>query len=234
MEFFDYWRLCDDLSIVQAALLIVGEDPSSVHWFVEGLDVDKRPFGYEAAKTALINALKKETIEGYLCFQHEHDINGNVVGDGDEVDISASLISVESLKVFLKARGIKSGFFFPESNDRRNYLDPTNSCYAPKLAAAVAVWENVSSDETRLSGKTPKQAIEKWLREHANEFGLTGTDGNPVAAAIEQISKVTNWKPEGGAAKTPTRPQVSSNLCTPEKNIENQEDDTFDDTEIPF
>ena len=29
MDVFDYWRLCDQLSVVQAALLIVGEDPST-------------------------------------------------------------------------------------------------------------------------------------------------------------------------------------------------------------
>ena len=28
MDPLDYWRLCDELSVVQAALLIVGEDPS--------------------------------------------------------------------------------------------------------------------------------------------------------------------------------------------------------------
>ncbi len=234
MEYFDYWRLCDDLSIIQATLLIVGEDPSGEYWHVEGLNMDKRPFGYEAAKTALINALKRKTIEGNVCFHAEHDMNGNIVGYSDEVDVNASIISVESLRAFLKNRGINSGFFFPSGVDRRSYLDPSNSCYAPKLAAAVTAWESVSSDEARLNGKTPKQAIEKWLREHANEFGLTGNDGNPVGAAIEQISKVANWKPEGGAAKTPTYPQVNGNLGTAEKTVEDQKDDDFDDTEIPF
>jgi len=58
--------------------------------------------------------------------------------------------------------------------------------------------ESVSSDERLQNAKSPKQLIEKWLREHASEFGLTGADGNPVAAAIEQISKVANWKTERG------------------------------------
>ena len=85
-----------------------------------------------------------------------------------------------------------------------------------------------------IDGKTPKQAIEKWLREHASEYGLTGADGNPVVAAIEQISKVSNWRPEGGAAKTPTPPQVKNNPTTPEKHNTNQPDSPFDDSEIPF
>lgn len=234
MENFDYWRLCDDLSIFQAALLIIGEDPSGNNCYAENWEMHKRPRGYEAAKSALINALQSGSIEGNLHFEYLRDMNGAVVGDTGEVDIETSIISVESLKAFLKTRGINSGFFFPSNIDRRNYLDPSNSCYAPKLAAAVAAWESISSDETRLNGKTPKQALEKWLREHANEFGLTGADGNPVAAAIEQISKVANWKPEGGAAKTPTYPQVNSNPGTPEIIVENQEDEDFSDTEIPF
>ena len=134
----------------------------------------------------------------------------------------------------MKKRGISSGFFFPDDFDDRNYLDPENSFYAPKLAAAVVAWESVSSNERLLDGKTPKQAIEKWLREHASEYGLTGADGNPVVAAIEQISKVSNWRPEGGAAKTPTPPQVKNNPTTPEKHNTNQPDNPFDDSEIPF
>jgi hypothetical protein len=34
-------------------------------------------------------------------------------------------------------------------------------------------------DESLLRGKTPKQALMKWLREHAREFGLTDDDGKP-------------------------------------------------------
>ncbi len=139
-----------------------------------------------------------------------------------------------SLKDFLRERGFSTGFFFPESQDDRSYLDSGETCYAPKLAAAVKVWEKVSSDESLLVGKTPKQAIEKWLREHASEYGLTDADGNPVKAAIEQIAKVVNWKPEGGAAKTPTPTQVRNNPTTPEKTDENQLANFDEDSDIPF
>ena len=233
MEDFDYWRLCDDLSIKQAALLVVGEDPAKnsniEHWAME-----KRPQGYEAAKTAIVNALKRGKIEGTISMEPEHDQNGNVIGDSIYIDIGTSILSVDSLRNFLAIRGISTGFFFPDGFDNRSYLDQNNSFYAPKLAAAVTAWERVSSDESLLNGKTPKQAIEKWLREHASEYDLTGTDGNPVGAAIEQISKVSNWSPGGGAAKTPTPPQVKGNPVPPEKDDENQGDDDADDSEVPF
>jgi len=57
MESLDYWRLCDELTVVQAALLVVGEDPSSTQSYVEEWDPEKRPEGYEAAKAAISSAL---------------------------------------------------------------------------------------------------------------------------------------------------------------------------------
>jgi hypothetical protein len=35
MDPLDYWRLCDELSVVQAALLIVGEDPSGTQDYID-------------------------------------------------------------------------------------------------------------------------------------------------------------------------------------------------------
>lgn len=55
----------------------------------------------------------------------------------------------------------------------------------------------------KINGKTPKQALEKWLRENAADFGLTDEDGSPVNLAIEECSKVANWKLDGGPPKTP-------------------------------
>jgi hypothetical protein len=53
MESLDYWRLCDELTIVQAALLIAGCDPSVDAEYIEGWRPGERPLGYEAAKTAI-------------------------------------------------------------------------------------------------------------------------------------------------------------------------------------
>ena len=53
----DHWRLCDELSVVQAALLIVGKDPSGVQDLIEHTGASSRPKGYDAAKAALINSV---------------------------------------------------------------------------------------------------------------------------------------------------------------------------------
>lgn len=56
-----------------------------------------------------------------------------------------------------------------------------------------------------LKGKSPKQALSKWLREHAAEFGLSDEEGKPNETGIEEAAKVANWQPGGGAPKTPSQ-----------------------------
>lgn len=231
MDELDYWRLCDELNVVQAALLIVGEDPSTAK-YTETMDVENRPKGYEAAKTAITHAVKKYALycseldrfdklpksdsfqspDDYLKSLRLSSIKGNVVPVWDtdingnptyviqsSIELWQSTVDVAALKVWLKERGFSTGFFFPAGGDTPDYLDPRNSRYAPKLAAAVRAWEAVT-DSGR---KSPKQALEKWLREHAAEFGLTDDEGQPINQAVEDCSKVANWQPSGGAPKTP-------------------------------
>lgn len=110
-----------------------------------------------------------------------------------------SMIDVSELKKWLSGKGYRGGFFFPDSTGTPDYLDPHNPRYAPKLAAAVRAWQSV----TDASGKHPKQALAKWLREHAAEFGMTDDEGKPNETGIEEAAKVANWQPSGGAPKTP-------------------------------
>lgn len=114
-------------------------------------------------------------------------------------DWDKSLVGRDDLKAWLVGNGYRTGFFFPESTEVVDYLDPKHSRYAPKLAAAVNAWIAVT-DPGKIS---PKKALEKWLREHAAKFGMTDEDGNPINQAIEDCSKVANWQPGGGAPKTP-------------------------------
>ncbi len=205
MESFDYWRLCDNLSILQAALLIVGEDPSSNHIYLENWKIDERPLGYEAAKTALINAVLGGSIQARIIPIYEHDINGNICGEVPEsVDINETKLLVHDIKQFLKTRGFNAGFFFPAGGETSpDYLSKNCPFYAPKLAAAMEVWKAVSNNPLLRKGTTPKQAMMKWLRENANQFGLTKDDGHPNDQGIEEISKIANWDTKGGAPKTP-------------------------------
>jgi len=200
MEGLDLWRLCDELSVVQAALLIVGRDPGGVDMRVEGWASEKQPVGYLAARTAIANALLAGTLEGSVVPELDTDFNGNHVGHIEgSLDAHQSKVDIKSLRRWLGARGLRTGFFFPEPTANTEYLDPNNPRYAQKLAAAVHAWEAV----TVAGGKHPKQALIKWLREHAAEYGLSDEDGKPNETGIEEVAKVANWQPGGGAPRTP-------------------------------
>ncbi len=204
MDDLDYWRLCDQLDIVQAALLVCDQNPSVDQGNVENQSLEMRPTGYEAAKTAISNALRKDLIEGQLVPLFEYDINGNECGEiENSIDLTSSRVEVESLRSWLASRGIHTGFFFPTATGAPDYLDPDHPRYAPKLAAAVKAWL-ASGDESATRGRSAKQALMKWLRENASEFGLSDDDGKPNETGIEETAKVANWKPGGGAPKTPS------------------------------
>jgi hypothetical protein len=113
-------------------------------------------------------------------------------------DWDLTTVRIDDLRQWLAQRGMRSGFFFPEAADVPDYLDRDNPRYAPKLAAALSAWLAVLDP----GKKTPKQALDKWLREHAAEFGLTDDEGNPVAKAVEECARVANWERGGGAPKS--------------------------------
>ena len=117
-------------------------------------------------------------------------------------DWSLTTVSRDDLVTWLQTRGIKSGFFFPNESDTADYLNVEHPKYAPKLAAAINAWLSIP-DEKALRGKSPKQVLLKWLREHASEYKLSDDEGKPNETGIEECAKVANWKEKGGAPATP-------------------------------
>jgi len=139
---------------------------------------------------AILSAIRCGKIDGFLRY----------TDDGAENSYT-STVQVESLKAWFTERGLKPQFFFPAGEkETPDYLNKNHSRYAPKLAAAVNAW--LATSETK--GKTPRQALEKWLRERAAEYGLSDDEGKQNNTGIEECAKVANWKPEGGAPKTPS------------------------------
>ncbi|MBV1959359.1 MAG: hypothetical protein KUG53_01370 [Pseudomonadales bacterium] len=239
MDELDEWQLCEELNIAQAALLIVGEDPSTAE-YIESCAMHDRPKGYEAMKMAIYgglrnynhcqvryNELKREeghfngryaseremkedsyeclssllerSIAGTLISRSPSDMNDDDNGCiADMIDVYKSTMNVDSLKRWLRFKRSTTGFFFPEKAEATDFLDPLHPRYAPKLAAAVKAWLAVTSAEKT----SPKQALDRWLREHAAEFGLTNGDGVPTTTAMTECSTVANWDYKGGASKT--------------------------------
>ena len=205
VEDLDYWRLCEEFNVIQAALLIVGYDPSKFQDTIHELESDERPQGYDAAFAALFNAINSNTLPA----TKRNAIDG-VWDDGlermvdveiDEIDCEKTTISFKNLRAWLSNRGFSSGFFFGQTAGSPEYLNPDHPRYAPKLAAAVNAW--LALDDAEIEGRSPKQALTRWLREHAVNYNLSDDDGKPNETGIEECAKIANWQTKGGAPKTP-------------------------------
>jgi hypothetical protein len=194
MHRIDHWKLADELNAYQIALLIAGYDPSefaldAYHMWPEEVRAEISPF---------LNAVQNAARSDKFAFKQANSYDGNSI-DWDE-----SLIEIESFTAWLRSRNFNDGFFIAQTEAIGDISNASGEFYAAKLAAAVRAWIEVTTDPKALSGKTPKKALEVWLRKHANEYGLTNKDGNPNELGIEEICKVANWKPSGGASPTPT------------------------------
>jgi hypothetical protein len=63
-----------------------------------------------------------------------------------------------------------------------------------ELRAAIEAFEAVRNDAAALAGRSPRKALETWLKQNRPEI---------TANARERIATVANWQPIGGAPKTP-------------------------------
>jgi hypothetical protein len=218
MENLDYWRLCDEVTIIQAALLIICVDPAKSQDYITNWTAQNRPVGYDASLAALTHAILAGRLKATIRrsareygFMDEPSEDESVSTDGEgrhilyknNPDWGLTTIIVDDLRTWLRGRGIKTGFFFPEETDSADYLNPADPHYAPKLAAAISAWEAMKNDSSAMRGRTAKQAIVTWLRRHADQYGLTKDDGSPNEQGIEEVSKIANWDSKGGAPKTP-------------------------------
>ena len=203
MDELDHWRVCDELSVREAALLFAGVDPAGeAGAYCEDSKVHERPRGYEAAKSGITSALRRGSIKGQFVPDYDTDINGNLSGEiPGTVDLNASRVEVDSLKEWLFSRGVRSGFFFPATTDTPDYLDPDHARYSSKLAAAVKLWQAME-DDILLRGKAPTVAMREWLESRYRDLGLIW-NGDMNKQGMEEVIKVANWKVTGGATATP-------------------------------
>lgn len=232
MDSMDFWRLCDELSIVQAALLIAGVDPAEDSTYVETWQPCDKPSGYEATKTAIANGLRRGDIKGEVSYQTDAKFDSIAEMYYDEVseriDLHESVVSADSLREFLSKRGFKSGFFFSNADHNPEYLNSLSNCYSSKLAAAIHAWEAVSRDDKLRRGKTVKQALMNWLTVHAAQYGLVKDDGRPNENGIEEIAKIANWDTKGGAPKTQEAETIANKQANP------FDSKSLNEGEIPF
>ncbi len=207
MDRINRWKLAARLTVFQISLLIAGYDPSEFDGEDPSNWASEVKINTAAFITAIKNASKNEKLKFYA--------NYIDIYSGQELDWNTSTICVQSLRQWLYERNYEDRFFISKGEDKEKLFDTEYEFYAPKLAAPIRAWDEVTSDPKALSGKSPKKALDIWLRKHANEYGPTGKDGDPNKLGIEEICKVANWKPNGGASPTPLPPSSPTTFGKP-------------------
>ncbi|MDN7754096.1 hypothetical protein [Burkholderia gladioli] len=232
MTELDLYRIAVSYTLTDAAALLVGGKPSLVLYPSEwnryrfGLNGDANN-EFRAALQALVGAVSHTSnpLRASKIFyggDAESRMALSEFPEGSrivpELDPSRTTVEAEDLRQWLSARGVRTGFFFPDALPEPDYLDPNHPRFAPKLAAAVKAWLAME-DENLRRGKGTIAALEGWLETRYKELGLVHERDhakNGVKAgelnrtAIEEAAKVANWRQAGGAVGTP-----SSNLPTP-------------------
>lgn len=229
LEPIDYWLFHDEFTVVQAALLIIGVDPSNAQEWVLQNQPDYRPEGFDAVFSAITKAINSKKLKATIRYDATHQSNFGWVQqpDANEViqvlarfdlagelyeidtatviyvnlpDWTITTIEVDDLKAWLLSRNFKPSFFFSETTGEPDYLNKEHLRYSAQLAAAVKVWI-AFEDDNLLGAKTPKTAMEDWLTTNYAELGLVHQE-KISKEAIKECAKVANWK-IGGPATTP-------------------------------
>lgn len=204
VEHLDTWKLADSLTVFQATCLIngilPGEPYSSSEEFdnyklftVERLLCSLVEYGYVKSKI-----YRKNFDSGYVIVTKDQN-NKEQFAYHPVIDWDKTMILVEDLKRWMGEKGYKPEFFFTENERQTDIKNHDLPFYSQKLHAAIDAWETVTCDEKYLRGKTPKQAIEKYLKNNSHKY--TYPDELSSSQCLEDISKTVNWQKTGGAPK---------------------------------
>lgn len=128
-------------------------------------------------------------------------LDAEVIGLNDKISRDNSRLSKYEADMFRLESAIAEGQASQPAPQQAapmpDYLDPVHPRYSYRLAAAVLAWEAV----TEPGNRGVKNAIEAWLRDHAEDLKLMNRD-KPSSKAIADVATVVNWNVSGGAPKT--------------------------------
>lgn len=201
------WRITPMLTVHHAALLLANIDPDSdIGRAVPGTDQTVWPKGYMPALQLVSSLLLVGEITGMLTAVEVVGNNGMATGvEVNTCDPFKSMVHQTSLKTWLAAHGIDSGFYFPSGFNGPDYLNPDHPRYSKRIASILTAWKAL----TDCNGRSPKNAAVEWLTAHAQELDLLHTSGQKKGEvkkdAIEEMARAINWEPDGGAPTTPSQ-----------------------------
>jgi len=146
MDRINHWKLADELTVYQIALLIAGYDPCDF----EADQPHKWPGEVKRDISPYLNALKNAARGERFVFNPVRYENYS----GSEIDWDTSTINIDSLCDWLRARNFPDGFFIASREEVDSLANPLGAFYAPKLAAAVRAWHEVTTNPEALNGKS--------------------------------------------------------------------------------
>ena len=202
----DRWRKSPYVTVDEAMNLILGVVPGTYRF--DYIEEASMPPEAVPIYRKLIHDIRKFQI--YLCYNgikitDELSLNRANVVSHDEYLHSCwwhhGKILTDDLRKWLQRNGFPSTFFESKPTKIPDYLNSDLEEHSYKLAAAVKAWEHFYTRGLTNRKKSLKQNIEAWLTEHAKSLNLL-YNKKVSKQMIEDIAKIVNWKPEGGAPKS--------------------------------
>ncbi len=196
-----YWKLAVTYTFQEAILLMKGIAPEGDN---SNLLACTSPDQWPKETLPLYKFIKTGVESGELKGVIVPEYYPNDLPIERSADISTSEVEGSSLENLLRNRGVIDRFFNTDIGKSVSYLDKSHPNYAPKLASAVKAWLAITNEPKYQKLGGPKKNAGKWLRDNAQHYGLAHEDGKLNESAIEEIAKIVNWNPTGGASKTPS------------------------------
>ncbi|WP_380054114.1 hypothetical protein ACFE33_12885 [Falsihalocynthiibacter sp. SS001] len=170
------------------------------------------------------NSINIQNVETSLGGEEsEHD----VIYILKEPDWSETKLAVDDVKDWYASRGLYPEFFFWKGL-KEGFRDANNPRYSAKLATAVAAWETVKKAG---KNKSVKQSLLDWVVGNGVQFGLGNNESVVTPTVAEEVAKIANWHPGGGATKTATGDEDDENESEQKVPIQNFQEI---DGQIPF
>lgn len=224
MSGIDHWLHLEELSVIQAALLMVGVNPAGIQDTIT--QHGDRPDGFDAAFHAIKSAILSKHLranESHSAQAISYGIKPNtergvwVVGVGVKngqayevyqmPDWHLTTVRTDDLIAWLEKRGVYPEFFFPIGHaSEPSCTNKKHPHYSPKLAAAFSAWMHFAKHPDSVGPKSLKAAMTKWIRSNAKQFDLLKPNGEVNELGVEEAGKIANWDTTGGAP--PSKPRV--------------------------
>ncbi len=237
------WLLAEELTVRQAAILLLNEDPEQFPWAEYPEQKNHSPIGYSAARQVIVSALLSEKVDGRREWKTETRYNpdGYEAYQGELEGVicaDRSTINMDSLRAWLDSKNVTVEQFVGLAGTSEDFLDREDPAYSPKLAATVAAWRHVK--KTKVNGMSVKQQLMDWLRDNSARYWPDGLDAKVTDTFLKEAARIANWDADGG------RPSLNEQKNTDESppakrdfEITNSKDFSKDyssefDDEIPF